>query len=102
MWLCVDAMSVLAAMTAEAVRAPAEKSLIGHLLWLRELADRGILTGAAWVDTRDMLSDGLTKGSVDRASIHAVMDGRLIIEHPAKTWKSKVGCGGSPDTPTGL
>ena len=88
MWLCIDAMSVLAAMTAEAVRAPAEKSLIGHLLWLRELADRGILTGAAWVDTRDMLSDGLTKGSVDRSLIDSALNGKWVLNHTPKEWQS--------------
>ena len=88
MWLCIDAMSVLAAMTAEAVRTPAEKSLVGHVLWLRELADRGILTGAAWVDTRDMLSDGLTKGSVDRYLIDAAMNGCWEVAHTPKEWQS--------------
>ena len=38
-----------------------------------------------------MISDALTKGSVDRARIHAVMDGKLIVEFPAKTWSSKMG-----------
>ena len=88
MWLCVDAMSVLAAMTAEAVKASAEKSLLGHLLWLRELADRGILTGAAWVDTRDMLSDGLTKGSVERSLIDAALNGSWVLAHEPKEWQS--------------
>ena len=81
-------MSVLAAISAEAVRAPAEKSLVGHLLWLREFADRGILTGAAWVDTRDMLSDGLTKGSVDRSLIDAALNGTWRVQHTPKEWQS--------------
>ena len=88
MWLCIDAMSVLAAMSAEAVRAPAEESLVGHVLWLRELADRGILIGAAWVDTRDMLSDGLTKGSVDRSLIDAALNGSWRVQHTPKEWQS--------------
>ena len=88
MWLCIDAMSVLAAMSAEPVRAPAEKSLVGHLLWLREFADRGILTGAAWVDTRDMLSDALTKGSVDRSLIEAALNGTWRVQHTPKEWQS--------------
>ena len=98
----VDADSVYTSVTAQQVKAPAERSLLVHLQWLRELLDRRVVHTLAWCDTRDMVSDALTKGSVDRASVRAVMDGRLIIEHPAKTWKSKVGCGGSPDTPTGL
>ena len=41
-----------------------------------------------------MVSDALTKGSVDRVRVHAVMDGQLIMEFPAKTWKSKVAVAG--------
>ncbi len=84
----IDAMSVLAALSAEAIRAPAEKSLVGHLLWLRELADRGVITGIAWVDTRDMLSDGLTKGSVARCQIDKAVNGSWALEHTPKEWQS--------------
>ena len=90
LWLAIDAMSVLAAVSAEAVRPPAEKSLLGHLLWIRELADRGLLTGISWVDTRDMLSDGLTKGSVDRELIHRAMDGHWRLAHEPKAWSSQL------------
>ena len=87
-WLCIDAMSVLAAVSAEAVRAPTEKSLMNHVCWLRELADRGLVTGLAWVDTRDMLSDGLTKGSVSRDLIDATLQGHGPLQHDAKQWQS--------------
>ena len=33
---------------------PAEQSLYGHLLWLRELLDTGVLRKVTWTDTRDM------------------------------------------------
>ena len=89
-WVCIDAMSVLAAVSAEAVRAPTEKSLMGHVLWLRELADRGVLKGIAWVDTRDMLSDGLTKGSVARDLIDAALTGTWAIQHTPKEWQSSL------------
>ena len=85
----VDAESVYSAITAQQVKAPAERSLLIHLQWVRELLDRRVLHTLAWCDTRDMVSDAMTKGSVDRARIHAVMDGELIIEFPAKTWSSK-------------
>ena len=90
----VDADSVFTAVTAQQVKAPAERSLLIHLQWLRELLDGLVLHSLAWCDTRDMVSDALTKGSVDRARVHAVMDGRLIIEFPAKTWRSKVAAAG--------
>ena len=86
----IDADSVFTAVTAQQVKPPAERSLLVHLQWLRELLDGHVLHTLAWCDTRDMVSDALTKGSVDRARVHATMDGQLIIEFPAKTWRSKV------------
>ena len=87
-WLAIEAMSVLAAVSAETVRAPTEKSLIGQVAWLRQLADLGLLTGFAWADIRDMLSDGLTKGSVARAAIDAALGGNWPLQHEPKLWQS--------------
>ena len=70
------------------VKTPAEKSLLSHVQFLRELLDRGILEYVAWLDTRDMASDGLTKGEVDRGALHAVMDGYLRIDKPTESWRS--------------
>ena len=98
----IDADSVYTSVTALQVKAPAEKSLLVQLQWLRELLDRRVVHTLAWCDTRDMISDALTKGSVDRARVHAAMDGKLIVEFTAKTWRSSVGSRGSPDDPTGL
>ena len=86
----VDAESVYSAITAQQVKTPAERSLLIHLQWVRELLDTHVLHTLAWCDTRDMVSDALTKGSVDRARVHAVMGGELVVEFPAKTWSSKV------------
>ena len=35
-----------------------------------------------------MLSDGLTKGSVDRSLIDAALDGRWDVQHTPKEWQS--------------
>ena len=85
----IDADSVFTSLTAQQVKAPAEKSLLVQLQWLRELLERRVLHTVAWCDTRDMLSDALTKGSVDRARLHGAMGGQLVVEFPAKTWRSK-------------
>eukprot|EP00959_Pyramimonas_sp_CCMP1952_P458303 9476401-Pyramimonas_sp.AAC.1 len=37
--------------------------------------DRGIAYSAQWCDTRDMTADGHTKGCIDRAVLHQVMEG---------------------------
>ena len=64
MGLFVDAMSVHAAVTSTFVKTPAEKSLLCHVQFRRETLDRKTLISLIWIDTRDMVSDGLTKGAV--------------------------------------
>ena len=86
--LAVDAYSVFSAVTAQMVKTPAEQSLLSHLQYLRELLDRGILEYISWLDTRDMASDGLTKGSVDRRQLHDIMEGVLKVEHTTSNWRS--------------
>ena len=80
--LSVDARSVTAAVIAANTKIPAEPSLLLHVNWLRQLLVRKRLAALFWTDTRSMVSDGMTKGSVDRGLIQAVMAGCLIVEHP--------------------
>ena len=86
----VDAMSVFAAITATFIKHPAEKSLLSHVQFIREMLDNQVLAVILWVDTRDMLSDGLTKGAVDRQSLHDLMDGFQKFQHECKAWSSKI------------
>ena len=67
--LYVDTILVFAATTATFVRTPAEKSLLCHVQFLRDLLDKRVLTSLIWIDTRDVISDGLTKGSINREDI---------------------------------
>ena len=85
-WVAVDARSVFEAVTAKQIKVPAERGLHVQLLWWRELLSRGLLHGVVWVDTRDMVSDGLTKGSVDCKALHALMAGSWSIAHPLACW----------------
>ena len=48
-----------------------------------------VLKGLAWLDTRDMLADGLTKGSIDRDSLHAAMSGNIEMKHEIKIYEAK-------------
>ena len=64
--LYLDAKSVYSAITASVTKKPAEKSLLTHVLYLRELLDAKVIQFLAWIDTRDMAADGLTKGAVGR------------------------------------
>ena len=79
--LYVDAKSVYAAVTATFVKTPAEKSLLCHVQYLRELLDKGILEQLIWIDTRDMYADGLTKGAVSRKAVAEIMSGTMTLRH---------------------
>ena len=87
-----SAMSVFAAITATFVKAPAEKSLLSYVQYVRELLDSRACAALVWVDTRDMFSDGMTKGNVERDLLHMLMDGRMEFKHSAtfKVWSSKI------------
>ena len=90
MVLYVDAMSVFAAITATYIKHPAEKGLLSHVQFVRELLDSGVLQVLMWIDTRDMSADGMTKGSIDRDMLHLCMEGYMKFKHEFKLWKSKV------------
>lgn len=87
--LYIDARSVYASVAASCIRAPSDKSLLSHMLHLRELIDNKVLTALAWIDTRDMLADGLTKGAVDRAALHQLMDGHMLLSHERAMYTSR-------------
>ena len=90
MCLSIDAMSVFASITSLYVKAPAEKGLLAHLQYVRELLDTGVIDALMWIDTRDMHSDGLTKGAVERDLIQSLMDGHMEFKHEIKLWQPKV------------
>ena len=88
--LYVDAKSVYAAISATFVKTPAEKSLLTHVQFLREALERGMISVLLWVDTRDMISDGLTKGTVGRELLQLCMDGIMNLHHEHDLWKPKL------------
>ena len=83
-------MSVFAAVTAVFIKTPAEKSLLCHIQFLRELLDHGVLAAIVWLDTRDMWADGLTKGAVQREALVRILDGLCTMMHEPKIWRPKV------------
>ena len=70
----IDARAVYDGVTAVQPRTPAEKPLFLHALAVREHLESGHLNRLWWFDTRAMLADGLTKGSVDREALVAVCE----------------------------
>ena len=87
--LVIDALSVLSAVTAVTPKIPTEKGLMVLLRWLREQLETGRCYAIVWVDTRDMLADALTKGSVDRAALHQVMEGTWHVQHEPNIWTAR-------------
>ena len=79
-------MSVWAAIAATTVKMPSEKNLAGHLYWLRQLIDNQVLNHLQWADTRDMSSDGHTKGKIDRDMLLKVMLGEFQYKHETKLY----------------
>ena len=85
--LYIDALSVHAATCAAYIKPPAEKGLLAHVQYLREAMERNLLHALVWIDTRDMTSDGLTKGAVERLLLHLCMDGTIAFKHEMKLWR---------------
>ena len=48
------------------------------------------LEAIVWLDTRDMWSDGLTKGAVQRDALLRLLDGYCTLKHEPKIWRAKV------------
>ncbi len=72
-------MSVYAAITAQHIKIPAEQSLLGHLQFVSELLDKGVVNELGCSDTRDMIADGLTKGVIERNALQSCMEGSFVI-----------------------
>ena len=84
--ISVDARAVYDAVSATDTCEPAESPLKLHLLSVRNRMESGIIRRLHWVDTRDMLADGLAKGGIDRRLLHqASNDCRLKVAHEALT-----------------
>ena len=89
--LCVDAMNLYYALSACYPKMPAEKTLFTHIVWLRNLLHTGLVRSVSWVDTRDMLADGFTKGKVERDPILLAMTGTWSLKFERKTHRPNKG-----------
>eukprot|EP00971_Amphidinium_carterae_P039991 785004-Amphidinium_carterae.4 len=97
MSVLIDAQSVYDSICSPHSRVPAEKSQLLNVAWLRELVANGTIHSLEWVDTRDMIADGLTKGCIQRDALDGVMSGKVEMQHPCKSMSlSKLGKASSP------
>ena len=69
MTVCIDARAVFDNIIADLVKTPYDKHLLVHALAVREFLRMRAVQSLYWIDTNDMLADGLTKGCIDRAAL---------------------------------
>lgn len=74
--LVIDARNLFDMWISSTMRLPAEKSLFPHLMWLRDVT-KCLPSHLVWCDTRDMVSDGLTKGNLSRGLLLRAMAGHF-------------------------
>ncbi len=79
--LILDAESVFKSVTSRDLKTPTEKTLLGHICWIREALKMRLITRVRWCDTRDMIADGHTKGSIDRTGLLEAMSGKQTFKH---------------------
>ena len=82
--LTIDAESVYKSLTSADLKIPTEPTLLGHIAWIRELLQIGIVTHIQWCDTRDTTADWHTKGTIDRTLILRAMNGQQSYDHEIK------------------
>ena len=84
MELCIDARAVFDAIVSTEYSMPAEATLINHLHSIREQTRDGRIARLWWIDTRDMVADGLNKGGLPRDPILAICeDCKWVLMHEA-------------------
>jgi hypothetical protein len=83
--LFTDCRSIFDALKLEDLRVPSEASLFALLLIIKQLMTCGLLSRLYWVDTRDMLADGLNKGAISRVALmHSSKAACWSLQHTAK------------------
>ena len=82
--LTLDAESVYKSLTSRDLKVPTEKTLLGHVYWIRELLQLRVIESIQWCDTRDMTADGHTKGCIDRKMLLDLMTGHQTYQHDVK------------------
>ena len=85
-----DCRSVFDALANEDTKTPSESSLILILHMIKELMVAHVVKYITWINTLDMLADGLTKGGVSRKPLFEFSkEGRWKLKHESKTHTEK-------------
>ena len=72
--VCLDAKAVFDSIAAVEYSTPAEAPLVLHLHSIRDDLMKKRIARLWWIDTRDMVADGLNKGGLSRDPILAMCE----------------------------
>ena len=87
----VDAKSVFDALKVTDTKTPCEASLLNILQQIKELMQTYMVRRLWWVDTGDMLADGLNKGTIGRqALLFACDNSNWLLQKPCCMHQEKV------------
>ena len=79
---CTDARSLFETLQIQEPKAPTEVAMVFDLMALRESLECHRLSKLWWLDTRDMLADGLTKGIINRSALLTICQtGKWDVAH---------------------
>ena len=88
--ICTDCRSLFDTLSLEDIKAPSENALVMLLLSVKEGLQTGLISKFYWINTLDMLADGLNKGVVARAALLlASKSGSWTLKHASKVFFEK-------------
>ena len=99
--LMIDAKSVYDSVSTPDPKATTDRLMLIHVLKLRELLALKIISRLLWLDTRDMLADGLNKGIVSREALRQMCSsGSWIVNHEFRIFEGNNAGENLSDIPT--
>jgi hypothetical protein len=85
--ICTDCRSIFDSLSATETKVPTESSLVLILNSVKQLMQAHVVKYLSWINTHDMLADGLTKGGVSRKALFELSDtGVWKLKHVSKTF----------------
>ena len=88
--LCIDARSIYDAVARDGeVLTGSDPSLTMHVKSLKEKIMSKQISQFIWVDNRDMVADGLTKGKAPRDALLLFAKGRWPVMHAVLIFSNK-------------
>ena len=85
--VCTDCRSVFDSLRATDTKVPTESSLILILSSIKQLLQAHVVKWLSWINTHDMLADGMTKGGVSRKALFQLSQtGAWTMQHESMTF----------------